>query len=349
MDAVKQLQRNAFLTTTEHSYTISAPASSAMESAMSNLLERGDRVLVCVNGVFGGRLAEMARRQGAEVETLESPWGQPVDLDRLQRRLAQGEPPKVLAFVHAETSTGVRSDARAIGALAARYEIISVADCVTSLGGVELRMDDWNLDVIYAGSQKCLSCVPGIAPLMFSERAWKVIQSRSTNPTTWFGDLQLLAGYWSGEGRRAYHHTAPVNAMYAWHHSLCALIDEGLQASWRRHATHSRALKAGLTALGLKLQNPDSFALPQLTVVQIPDDADDVNVRTRLLQEHHLEIGAGLGEFAGRVWRIGLMGHSARKESVERAVSCLADVLNRPRAEAVDSMNAAYAAIGEAA
>lgn len=348
MDAVKQLQRDVFLTRSPHSYTISAPASSAMEAAMANLLEPGDKIVVCVNGVFGGRLAEMARRQGAQVDVLEAPWGQPVDVNKLEQRLTS-EKPKVVAFVHAETSTGVRSDAKAIGQLASRHGVISVADCVTSLGGVELRMDDWELDVIYSGSQKCLSCVPGIAPLMFSERAWDVIQSRTTRPTTWFGDLELLAGYWSGEGRRAYHHTAPVNAMYAWHHSLQNLAEEGLEASWQRHTMHSKAMKAGLEAISLTMQNPESFALPQLTVVRIPSGVDDMRVRSALLQDHHLEIGAGLGEFAGKVWRIGLMGHSARKESVERAISGLADVLEKPLEPALDAVRDCYGRLGEAA
>ncbi|MEM9303587.1 MAG: alanine--glyoxylate aminotransferase family protein, partial [Pseudomonadota bacterium] len=324
MDEIKSLQGHAFQTGTPWNFTISAPASAAMEAAMANLVERGDEVVVCINGVFGGRLAEMAQRMGARVERVEVPWGEPVPPTALREALERCEQPKLAAFVHAETSTGVASDVAALAAVAREFGALSVVDAVTALGGVPLEMDAWGLDVVYSGSQKCLSCVPGVAPLLLSDRAWQVVSERTTPCVSWFLDLKLLSGYWSGGGKRAYHHTAPVNAMYAWHAALSRLRDEGLEACIARHARLSARLGAGLAALGLETVIDPSCALPQLTVVRIPDGIDDADVRNRLLQRHDLEIGAGLGAWAGRMWRLGLMGYSCREEIVDFALAALA-------------------------
>lgn len=350
MDEIKSLQRFAFQTDTPHSYTLSAPGSAAMEAALSNVVEHGDKVLICINGVFGTRLAEMARRLGADVETLDFPWGEAVEPEAVRNSL-QKRPAKLVAFVHAETSTGIRSDAETLCRIIGEAGSLSLVDCVTSVGGIELAMQDWGMDIVYAGSQKCLSCVPGIAPLMLSERAWESVEARRSPPHTWFSDLKLLAGYWSGEGKRAYHHTAPVNAMYAWHHVLSVLKREGLDRAWQRHAMHSRAMKAGLAALDLKLRNPEPIALPQLTVVTVPDGVDEAQVRQRLLDQHDLEIGAGLGAFAGSVWRIGLMGHGARRENVEGLITALAQELQRESAgkDALSAIAQCYSSLEAAA
>ena len=332
MDSIKAAQRAAFQTESAHSFTISAPASAAMEAAIANLVEPGDEVLVCINGVFGGRMAEMARRHGAKVHKLGFDWGQPVAPEKVEDMLRQHPSTNLVAFVHAETSTGVRSDAEAISAVAREHDCLTLMDTVTGLGGIPVAMDEWELDVVFSGSQKCLSCVPGVAPLMVSEKAWERIRSRRSPPVSWFLDLQLLAGYWEGNGRRAYHHTAPVSAMYAWHAALARLLEEGLEAAWNRHRKLSDELGRQLAKLGLERVVDPAWALPQLTVVGVPDDcADEAAVRSRLLSEFGLEIGAGLGDWAGNVWRIGLMGHSCRKENVGRCISALAAVLGRPQ------------------
>ena len=332
MDQVQALQRRAFQTETPWAFTISAPASAAMEAALANLLEPGDRMVACINGVFGGRMAEMGRRLGAEVIELHAPWGQPVDPQALRDLLARQGTVRLAAFVHAETSTGVRSDAAALAAVCRDFGCLSLVDSVTALGGVELDMDGWGLDVVFAGSQKCLSCVPGIAPLMVGPRAWERIESRQTPCVSWFLDLKLLAGYWGGSARRSYHHTAPVNAIYAWHAALRRLLDEGLEAAWQRHATISNLLQDGLATLGLKTAIDRRWCLPQLTVVEIPHGVDDAAVRGQLLQQHDLEIGGGLGDWSGRMWRLGLMGQSCREENVDRVLAALATAMNRSEA-----------------
>lgn len=324
MDEIKALQRYAFRTETPWNFTISAPASAAMEGALANLLEYGDEAVVCINGVFGGRLAEMATRIGARVERVEVPWGEPVTPEALRAGLERCKRPRLAAFVHAETSTGVRSDVAALAAVAREFDALSLVDSVTGLGGVELDMDGWGLDVVYSGSQKCLSCVPGIAPLLLSDRAWEVVSTRNSPCVSWFLDLKLLAGYWSGGGRRAYHHTAPVNAMYAWHAALSRLRAEGLEAGIERHRRLSAQLHQGLSELGLETRIDPRWALPQLTVVNVPTGIDEAAVRGRLLERHDLEIGAGLGDWAGQVWRLGLMGYSCREPVIEHCLRSLA-------------------------
>ncbi len=303
-----------------------APGTAGMEAALMNLLEPGDRAVIAVNGVFGGRMVDMAGRAGAEVVRVDAPWGEPVDVAAVEAALASG-PAKVLAFVHAETSTGVRSDAAALCALARRHGALSIVDCVTSLGGVPVDAAAWDADVLYSGTQKCLSAPPGLSPVAFSRRALEAVAARTTPVRNWLLDVSLLMAYWGGEGGRTYHHTAPINTLYGLHESLVALFEEGQQAVFVRHARMHEALVAGLEALGLQMLVAPEHRLPQLNTVRVPEGVDEAAVRTRLLAHWDLEIGAGLGPLKGQVWRIGLMGASASPWHVRVCLTALADAL----------------------
>ena len=327
MDEVKKLLQYAFQTDNELTIPVSAPGSAGMETCFVNLVEPGDKVIVCQNGVFGGRMKENVQRVGGEAIMVMDDWGKPVDLEKLQQALETNPDAKIVAFVHAETSTGAQSDARGIFDLAHKHNCLVIADCVTSLGGTPIKVDEWGLDAVYSGTQKCLSCVPGLSPVTFSERAIEKIRNRKSSVPSWFLDLNLVMGYWGQGAKRAYHHTAPVNALYALHESLVMLRDEGLENAWNRHAHQHTALRAGLEAMGINFLVDEAARLPQLNSVMIPDGVDDAAVRARLLNEYNLEIGAGLGDFAGKVWRIGLMGHSARSENVLFCLSALEAVL----------------------
>lgn len=327
MDEVKTLLQYAFQTQNALTIPVSAPGSAGMEACFANLVEPGDSVIVCQNGVFGGRMKENVERMGGIAIMVQDDWGQAVDPNKVEAALKAHPEAKILAFVHAETSTGARSDAKTLCALAHQYDCLALVDAVTSLGGIELRVDDWGIDAIYSGSQKCLSCTPGISPVSFSERATEVIKNRKTPVQSWFLDMNLVMGYWGGDSKRAYHHTAPVNAMYALHEALVMLQDEGLENAWRRHAKQHRALRAGIEAMGLGFVVPETNRLPQLNSVTIPEGVDDAAVRAQLLNDFNLEIGAGLGVLAGKVWRIGLMGHAARAENILLCLSALEAVL----------------------
>jgi len=303
-----------------------APGTAGMEAALMNLLEPGDRAVIAVNGVFGGRMVDMAGRAGAEVVRVDAPWGEPVDVAAVEAALASG-PAKVLAFVHAETSTGVRSDAAALCALARRHGTLSIVDCVTSLGGVPVDAAAWDADVLYSGTQKCLSAPPGLSPAAFSRRALEAVAARTTPVRNWLLDVSLLMAYWGGEGGRTYHHTAPINALYGLHESLVVLFEEGQQAVFVRHARMHEALVAGLEALGLQMLVAPEHRLPQLNTVRIPEGVDEAAVRARMLEHWDLEIGSGLGPLKGQVWRIGLMGASASPWHVRVCLTALADAL----------------------
>lgn len=300
-----------------------------MECCLINLIEPGDKVVVCRNGVFGGRMAEIVTRCGGELVVVDDEWGRAVDPAKLEAALKANPDTKVVAFVHAETSTGAGSNAELLCGIARQHGCLTVVDTVTSLGGLPVRVDAWGIDAIYSGSQKCLSCTPGLAPVSFSERALESIRSRKTPVQSWFMDIGLIAGYWSGEGKRSYHHTAPVHALYALHEALRLLREEGLENAWTRHARAHRGLRAGLEALGLELLVPKGERLPQLNVVIVPDGVDEAQVRMRLLNEYGLEIGAGLGALAGKVWRIGVMGYGATPRNVLYTLAALEAVLNR--------------------
>ncbi len=333
MDEVKEGLKSAFRTRNEMTFPVSAPGSAGMESCVVNLLEPGDTAIIGVNGVFGNRMAENARRAGAHVVLVESPWGRPVDPARIREALRANPGARAVGFVHAETSTGVCSDAQAIAAECHAHECLVIVDAVTSLGGIPLEVDGWGLDAVYSGSQKCLSCTPGLSPVSFSPRAMARIAARRSPVQSWFLDLSLVAGYWQdseqGGGGRTYHHTAPVNAVYGLYESLRMLHEEGLEAAWARHQRVHEGLCVGLEALGLELAVPASCRLPQLNAVKIPEGVSDADVRGRLLAEYSIEIGAGLGPSRGEIWRVGLMGSSASPGNVVRFLGAMEQILDR--------------------
>jgi len=323
MDEINVLLRRAFITQNAVTLPISAPGSAGMECCFANLLEPGDKVVIAINGVFGGRMMENAKRCGANPVAVEFEWGTPVDPDRIEGVLKEHPDATVFAFVHAETSTGVRSDAKSLCELARRYNCLSIVDAVTSLGGIELRVDDWGIDAVYSGSQKCLSAPPGLSPVSFNDAAMDKVRNRKEPPQSWFLDLGLLTGYWSSGNKRAYHHTAPVNSLYALHAALEILHREGLENSWQRHADTYQLLRDGLQELGIEYLVEPEYRLPQLNTVKVPDGVDEAAVRTKLLTEFNLEIGAGLGPMAGKYWRIGLMGASCTTDHVELCLKAL--------------------------
>ena len=325
MDEVKDLIRYAFQTDYKLSLPISAPGSAGMETCFVNLVEPGAKVAVCINGVFGGRMKENVERCGAIPVLIEEEWGKPIDPDKVDDVLAANPEIRILAFVHAETSTGVLSDAAALAAVARRHNCLTI---VTSLGGSPLKVGEWQLDAVYSGSQKCLSCTPGLSPVTFSDRAVAAIKARKTRVQSWFLDLNLILGYWDGGKKRAFHHTAPINALYGLHEALLILKEEGIENAWLRHRRHHEALRAGLEAMGLTYLVAESSRLPQLNAVVIPETVDDAVVRRRLLDEYSLEIGAGLGPMAGRIWRIGLMGYGCNRRNVLLCLGALDAVLS---------------------
>lgn len=324
MEDIKGLMRYTFLTANSLTLPLSAPGSAAMEASFANLLEPGDKAIVCINGVFGMRMAENVRRMGGELITVEDDWGTQVDPEKLKAALQTHPDAKIVAFVHAETSTGVRSDVKTLCALAKEAGCLTIVDSVTGLAGVELRVDEWQADVAYSGTQKCLSAPPGISLITFSQAAADCVKSRNTPVQSWFLDLSLLMAYWDGEsGGRTYHHTAPVNAMYGLHEALLMVKEQGLEECWAKHRTMHASLYENLTGLGLEFVVDSAYRLPQLNLVRVPERVDEAAVRQQLLREFNLEIGAGLGAFAGKVWRIGLMGYSARQENVQLCTSAL--------------------------
>ena len=327
MDETKQMLKYAFITENELTMPISAPGSAGMEACFANLVEPGDKVIVCINGVFGTRMKENVIRVGGEAVIINDDWGKPVDSQKVEQALIDNPDAKIVAFVHAETSTGAISDAKSICKLAQQHSCLSIVDAVTSLAGSELRVDDWGIDAIYSGSQKCLSAMPGLSPVSFSDKAINKFTHRKTPVTSWFLDLNLVMGYWGKGAKRAYHHTAPVNTLYGLHESLVMLTEEGLENSWSRHKENHLLLKAGLSELGISYLVDESSRLPQLNSVYIPEGSDDAQVRSSLINDFNIEIGAGLGDLAGKIWRIGLMGHTSRKENVELCLKALKKVL----------------------
>lgn len=346
MDEIKEMLQYAFQTKNQLTIAVSAPGSAGMESCFVNLLEPGDKAVVCQNGVFGGRMKENVERCGAEAIMVQDDWGKAVDPNKVEDALKANPDAKLLAFVHAETSTGARSDAKTLTKLAHKYDCLSLVDSVTGLGGIELDVDGWGIDAIYSGTQKCLSCPPGISPVSMGERALEVINKRKHKVQSWFLDMNLVMGYW-GEGARAYHHTAPVNSMYGLYESLVMLKEEGLEKAWARHAYHHKALAAGIEAMGMNFVVAKEDRLPQLNSVTVPEGVDEAAVRKALLNDYNLEIGAGLGALAGKVWRIGLMGESCKKTNVLVCLGALDAILTGMGApinsgKAVAAANAVY-------
>ncbi len=327
MDEVKQLLQYALKTGNALTMPVSAPGSAGMEACFVNLVEPGDKVIVCVNGVFGGRMQENVTRFGGEAIIVADDWGSPVDVAKVEAAFAAHDNIKALAFVHAETSTGVRSDAAKLCAIAQANGALSIMDAVTSVGGIEVDVDGWGVDAIYTGTQKCLSCPPGISPVSFSDKAVAAVQSRTTTVPSWFLDKNLVMGYWGESAKRTYHHTAPVNSLYALHEALVVLHEEGLENAWERHEKNHTALRCGLEAMGLKMLVDPEYRLPQLNTVMVPEGIDEAMVRARLLEHNCLEIGAGLGALAGKVWRIGLMGHACNGRNVLYCLNALENAL----------------------
>lgn len=327
MDEVKEPLQKVMQTNNRMTIPISGTGSAGMETCFVNLIEKGDPVLILINGVFGTRMQDVASRLGAEVDVLEFEWGTPVIPEKVREQLSQRDY-KIVALVHAETSTGVRNPAQEIGELLKDKDSLFLLDAVTSLGGMEVATDDWGVDALYSGSQKCLSCPPGLAPVSFSEPALDAILNRKSKVPNWYLDVSMLTKYWEGQAR-VYHHTAPINMIYGLYQALYLILEEGLENVFARHYQYHKMLVKGLKELGIKMLVDPDYRLPMLNSIYIPDDADDAEGRAKLRNEHKIEIGAGLGPLAGKIWRIGLMGHTAREENVNRFLGALKAVLKR--------------------
>jgi alanine-glyoxylate transaminase / serine-glyoxylate transaminase / serine-pyruvate transaminase len=325
MEDIKKLLRIVFQTANEITFPVSGTGSAGMETAMANLIEDGDEVVVGVNGAFGERLADAAGRLGARVHRVDAEWGRIVEPERLEAALKAARQPKLLAVVHAETSTGVYQPVAELGAMAHRYGALMVMDAVTSLGCVPVEIDRWQVDACYSCTQKGIGAPPGLAPVTFSERAMQLVRNRKQKCRSWYFDLAMIERYWGPD--RLYHHTAPITMNYALYEALRIVVEEGLEPRFKRHQANSAALQAGLLAMGLELAAQEGHRLPQLTAVKVPDGIDDAKVRAELLRTFNLEIGAGLGVFKGKVWRIGLMGESSRRENVMLILNALETVL----------------------
>lgn len=329
MDDIKRLLQYALQTRHELTFAISGPGSAGMESCFVNLMEPGDKVIVCQNGVFGGRMYENVLRGGGQPVLIEDPWGSAVDPQKLSDALKKHPDTKIVAFVHAETSTGAQSNVPLLTEIAHANQCLVIVDAVTSLGGIPLKIDEWQVDAVYSGSQKCLSCVPGLSPLSFGPRAVEKIRRRKSKVQSWFLDVNLVMAYWGAEQKRSYHHTAPVNSLYALHEALLMLKEEGLENAWARHELHHRALRAGLEAMGLQYWVDSAVSLPQLNTICVPAGVDEAAVRRVFLNDFNIEIGAGLGSLAAKVWRIGLMGYTCQKKNVFLCLAAFEAVLSQ--------------------
>jgi alanine-glyoxylate transaminase/serine-glyoxylate transaminase/serine-pyruvate transaminase len=327
MEELKSLLRYVYQTKNPLTFPLSGPGSVGMEFCFVNLVAPGDKVVVCQNGVFGGRMLENVLRCGGTPIVVEDKWGEPVDPQKVEDALKKHKDASVVAFVHAETSTGCQSDAEALTRIAHQHGALVIVDAVTSLAGTPVRVDEWEIDAIYSASQKCLSCTPGLSPVSFSERVVEHVKQRKDKIHSWFMDMNLLLGYWNA-GARTYHHTAPTNSLFALHEALLLIREEGLENCWARHERHHVALKAGLEAMGLKFLVEEKYQLPQMNAVLCADGVDEAQVRSRLLSEFGLEIGAGLGPLKGKIWRFGLMGYSCRPDNVMLCLSALGSVLD---------------------
>lgn len=325
MDEIQSLLRYVFSTSNRFAIAVSGTGSAGMEAAIVNVVEPGDAVIVGINGIFGTRLASMVERCGGTPIRIEVPWGERIQPDVIASTLQQAGRVKAVALVHAETSTGALQPLESIGALCRAHDSLLIVDAVTSLGGIPVEVDRWGIDICYSATQKCLSCPPGLAPLTMSEHALSVIRQRRHPCQSWYFDMALIAEYWSDQ-RRTYHHTAPISMLYALREALRLIKEEGLPARFARHQLHSRALVAGLTALGLTPLPPPGYRLPTLVCVTIPDHIHDASARSQLLERFGIEIGGGLGPLKGKVWRIGLMGESSTETNVMALLNALEDI-----------------------
>jgi len=326
MEEIKTMLRRVFLTQNEMTFPVSGTGSAGMEFCFVNLVEPGDNVIIGINGVFGTRMVDVAERCGAQVTKVETAWGRIIEPKQIADALSQVSRPKLVAIVHAETSTGALTPVEEISHLAHNAGALFLLDTVTSLGGCPVRIDDWQVDAVYSGTQKCLSCPPGLAPVSLSARALDVATKRKSRVQSWYLDVNLLAAYWGQD--RVYHHTAPISMNYALHEALRLVMNEGLEHRWRRHEQNHLALKAGLDAIGLKIASQEGHQLWQLNAVRVPEGIDEAATRKRLLSDFDIEIGAGLGPLKGRIWRVGLMGETSSKANVKAFLSALAKVLD---------------------
>jgi alanine-glyoxylate transaminase/serine-glyoxylate transaminase/serine-pyruvate transaminase len=324
MDEVKKMLQEVFRTRNELTFSVSATGSAGMECCLVNLLEPGDEALVCVHGVFGNRMADIVERCGAKLVRVDAEWGTPIDPAQVKQALENCSP-KVVAIVHAETSTGVLQPLEEISELARDAGALFLVDSVTSLGGADVRVDDWGIDAIYSGTQKCLSAPPGQSPVSFSARAVEAIKSRKTKVQSWYLDTTMIMNYWGGD--RAYHHTAPITSIYAIREALRLVLEEGLENRFARHRENHELLREGLERLGFEFVVAPEYRLPMLNAVKLPEGVEDGPTRKRLLNEYNIEVGGGLGKFAGKLWRIGLMGHSCDRNHVNCLLAALEDLL----------------------
>ncbi len=326
MDRVRARLKTIFCTTNEMTLAVSGTGSAGMETCFVNLVEPGDKVLVGRNGVFGGRMVDVAGRCGAEVVTVDAPWGRIVDPDAMIAAIRK-HAPAVVAMVHAETSTGVHQPLDGIADAVHAAGGLLLVDCVTSLGGMPVEIDDWGIDAAYSGTQKCLSCPPGLSPVTLSPRAVARLEARTHAVQSWYLDLSMVRNYWGAE--RAYHHTAPINMLYALDEALDLVVGEGLEPRFARHRQAHERLAAGLAELGIEFVSQEGHRLPMLNAVSIPDGVDDAATRRQLLAEYGIEIGGGLGDLRGKAWRIGLMGHTARPRNVDLLLAVLGRIVGR--------------------
>lgn len=326
MNEVKSMVQQTFLTKNHLTFVVSAPGSAGMETCLVNLLEPGDECIICVNGVFGGRMVSIAERCGATVHKIDTKWGEVTEVAQVKKALEKCPKPKLVALVHAETSTGALQPLEAISDLVHNANSLLVVDAVTSYCGMPLKVDDWNIDAIYSGSQKNLSAPPGLSPVSFSEAAVKALENRKTPVQSWFLDLSLVKNYWGG-AKRAYHHTAPVSSVYALREALALVLEEGLENRWKRHQDIHLYLKKKLEHLGFSYLVEEQNRLPNLNAVFLPKGLDEAKVRQQLLEEYNIEVGGGLGAFAGKIWRIGIMGESCTKNHVNMLAGALEDLI----------------------
>ncbi len=326
MNETQEMLREVFRTKNRLTFPVSATGMAGMETCVVNLIEPGDKMVVCAKGFFGGRMIDVAGRAGAQVTTLQKPWGQVFDLDQLRDTLKTVRP-KALGIVHAETSTGAWQHIDQLGKLCHEFDTLLIVDAVTSLGCTPVEVDKWELDAVFSCSQKGLGCPPGLSPVTFSDRAVATLKARKTKVQSWYLDLSMIESYWGGD--RSYHHTAPITMIYAIREGLRIVLEEGLEARWDRHMRNHKALKAGLTALGMSYIAPEGHQLPQLNAVRIPEGVDDIAGRKALLNDHGIEVGGGLGDFKGKAWRIGLMGYNSRANNVMLVLAALEQVLRK--------------------
>jgi len=343
MDETQQLLRFLFQTKNALTLPVSGTGSAGMETCLVNLVEPGDEVVVCVNGVFGTRMCDIVTRIGGVLIRVDAEWGQTIDPEAV-RKAVKGKSPKLLAVVHAETSTGVCQPLKELSKISKVHGALFLVDIVTSLGGMNVAIDEIGIDAAYSGTQKCLSCPPGLSPVSFSEAAMVALTQRKSPVLSWYLDMSMVKNYWGNE--RKYHHTAPINMIYGLREALRIIAEEGLEARFARHRLHHQALVAGIEAMGLSMLVSEDERLPMLNTIRIPGGADDTVVRKTLLNDYDIEIGGGLGNLAGKIWRVGLMGHSAKKKNVFLFLSALETILKRQgikvQAGALDAAEAVY-------